>query len=130
VFLGDRDVFGEEILMTGAPQPIRVVFSARGGMVKGNVRDGADATILVLPNEDYLLSPGFIRITKCNPNGTFVAEHIRPGHYTVVALDRYERDALEDIAFVTRLRSLGTSITVSDGESVMLDLSVTAWPDL
>jgi hypothetical protein len=130
ILLGDRDILGQEIQLTGAPAPIRVVYAAKGGAVQGTVKSAAAAAVVLLPDDDYLLSPGFIRAVAPDPNGTFRFQNVRPGGYTILAFDRYEREALEDAAFVRGLRNAGLHVSVAGSETAAVEVGASQWPEL
>ncbi len=129
VWLGERNVMGQEVDLSPASPPIRVVYKAKAGRVRGTVEDGAGSVVYLLPQDESLLDVQFIRAAACDGFGRFEAGSLRPGDYYAFAFDRVEFDALTDPAFVRALAPRAVQVHVDEGGVGSVNLKVTPWPE-
>ncbi len=128
VRLGEGEVLGQEVELAPGSPPLRIVYRADGGSVRGTVQNGAGATVALLPTDPALLNPAFIRLEKCDSAGRFEVDGLRPGSYYALAFDRAEFDPLQNAAFVSSLTARANGVRVGPNEVAPLDLKLTAWP--
>ena len=129
VWLGERNVMGQEVDLSASSPPIRVVYRPKAARIRGTVEDGAGSVVYLLPQDETLLDPQFIRSTACDSFGRFEVGSLRPGDYYAFAFDRVEFDALTDPAFVRTLAPRAVRIHVDEGEIGAANLKVTPWPE-
>jgi hypothetical protein len=129
VMLGEQDVMNQEVdLAPGAP-PIRVNYRPKAGKAAGSVEACGEASIYLLPQDEAFLNQQFIRSGRCDGNGRFEIDSLRPGSYYALAFDRVDGAALSDPAFVRGLAPLAETFQVKQGETASVRLKVTPWPE-
>ena len=96
----------------------------------GLAKHGRGGTsIYVLPQDEAFLNQQFIRSGRCDGNGRFEIDSLRPGSYYAFAFDRVDGAALSDPAFVRGLAPLAETFQVKQGETASVRLKVTPWPE-
>jgi hypothetical protein len=130
VFLGGRDVLGQEFALAPGSPPLRVVFKADGGAVHGAVDQGEGAVVALVPADEALLDPLFISTTTAGDGGRYELTNLRPGEYRAFAFDRIgDADALTDPIFLRSLAASATAVRVEPGRATALDLKIVRWPE-
>jgi hypothetical protein len=130
VFLGGRDVLGQEFALAPGSPPLRVVFKADGGAVRGAVDQGEGAAVALVPADEALLDPLFISTTTAGDGGRYELSNLRPGEYRAFAFDRIgDADALTDPIFLRSLDASATTVHVEAGRATALDLKIVRWPE-
>jgi hypothetical protein len=130
VFLGARDVLGQEFALAPGSPPLRVVFKADGGSVRGAVDRGEGAAVALVPTDETLLDPLFISTTTAGEAGRYELANLRPGEYHAFAFDHIgDADALTDPAFLRSLAASATTVRVEPGRATALDLKIVPWPE-
>jgi hypothetical protein len=130
IFLGDRDVLGQEFTLGPGAPPLRVVFKSDGGTVRGAVDQGEGRAVALIPADESLLDAMFVATTQTGEGGRYEFTNVRPGEYRAVAFDHLgDPDALTDPIFVRSLSSWTTTVRVEKSQAVPLDLKVVHWPE-
>jgi protocatechuate 3,4-dioxygenase beta subunit len=106
---------------------VTVVISNRLPPVTGRVTDPGDAggPVLLVPADParWLEASGALRSARPDHSGRFRFEHVRPGEYLAVAVERMEAWQLNDPEFLHSVREKATRISVAE-EPVSVDLRV------
>ncbi|SPE31090.1 conserved hypothetical protein [Candidatus Sulfopaludibacter sp. SbA3] len=129
VLLGGRDVTGQEVELAAGAPPIRVVLKNDTGSVRGTVDQGDHATVVLAPRNTALIHLDGLAKTRCGPNGRFELNGLRPGDYFAWAFQRLDAEALRDPEFLRSLARSAVAVPVRSGETMMLELAITPWPD-
>lgn len=130
VWYGDREVTTQAIDIVNPPLPLRVVYRSGAARATGKVERGEGAWAVLVPQEEALRDAHqFIRRAKCDSDGRFSVESLRPGSYFAFAFDRVEPEVLEDVEFVRKLVSRAVRIELRHGETASLELRPQIWPD-
>jgi hypothetical protein len=110
---------------------IEVVLTRTAAEVAGTVQDtkGAaviDYVVVLFPPEadKWGWQSRYVRTARPDQTGRFVVTGLPAGGYLVVALDYLEPGQESDPEFLERLKSLGTSVRVGDGESKTITLKM------
>ena len=127
--LGENDVTGQGVELTPASPPLRIVYRAGAGRVRGTVENGGGATVVLLPRNEALLTNQFIRSAKCDGDGRYEIGSLKPGDYYLLAFPQADLTALEDPDFVRPLAAQAVSVQVDNGRVTPADLKVTPWPE-
>jgi hypothetical protein len=130
VYYGDTDVTAQAFQITNPPLTIRVVERRGAARVTGSVEDCAGGRVVLVPEDDSMR--GFVAHTKtarCDANGRFSMESLRPGGYYAFAFDRVHEEMLEDNAFVRRIAPGAARVELKHGETKNIELRRQAWPD-
>jgi hypothetical protein len=128
VQLGGRDVTGQAVDLMDGSLPIRVIYKANGGKVRGSVEHcGA---IMVVPKDPAERSRQMIPWARCDDSGKFGIGPLKPGDYYVVAFDRMpDDDAPTDPAFFDGILREAESVRVDAGQSTAVTLKLMALPE-
>lgn len=129
--VGERDVLGRDTVeIPNGALPLTITFRADGGTVRGTVEDCGTAKVVLIPQEQRLRIPVFMRQASCGAGGRFEIGAVRPGDYYVFAFDR--PPGVEDLFFGLGvdegLLRNGVRATVRPGEMTAVDLMVTVRP--
>ena len=129
VRLGERDVTDQELEIGAGAPPIRVIYRAGAGRVNGTVENGDGATVVLLPKEEALLTYQYVRSVKCDSQGRYELDGLRPGDYYALAFPNADLNTLEDPEFVRPLMGAAVAVRVDNGRVASVALKVTAWPE-
>jgi protocatechuate 3,4-dioxygenase beta subunit len=129
VLLGDRDVFGKPVDLNNGALRFRVVYEPNAGRVRGAVENGADRTVVLLPQDESMLDGQFIRTARCDAQGRFEVGSLKPGEYYAFAFDRIDYDALSDVQFVRNLVNSAVRVHVDADRAAEVELKTTSWPE-
>jgi protocatechuate 3,4-dioxygenase beta subunit len=129
VLLGDREVLGQPVDFAASPPPLRIILKPATGRVRGTVEDGGQATVVLLPKNEALLSNQFIRSTKCDGEGRYELGGVRPGEYYALAFPGADLFALEDRDFARALNGQAVSVHVDNDLVASVPLKLTPWPE-
>ena len=120
----DALVSGGVFIDSGA-QPLTVTYKYGGGTVHGMVEECGDGRAVLVPREPGFQLPQLIRQVKCDANGEFEIDFVRPGDYYAVAIagnglptwwSTVDQDSM--------LAKQGARITVRDGETSSAEVRV------
>jgi hypothetical protein len=126
VFLGDREVTGQEVVLNAASPPVRVVMKANPGTIRGTVDNGAGSTVLLAPQTS--VEPDALLAIQCGADGAFQIPGLPPGDYSIVAFDRVGREQGSSVQLSTILAA-AVRVRVDEGASATLQLPVNRWPE-
>jgi hypothetical protein len=110
---------------------VQVVITQKVSTVTGTVYDDRkqpvlDATVVIFPLDERLrgYQSRFIRAARPNQEGTFTVTAVPPGEYLAVALQALEDGQSGDPEFLASVEALGTRLTVEEGESETVTLTI------
>jgi hypothetical protein len=129
ILLGEQDVLNQEVDLGPGTPPLRIIYRSKAGKVRGTVENCGGAAVYILPQDEAFLNDQFIRSGRCDANGRFEIDSLRPGSYYAFAFDRVEGQALADAAFVRGLAAQAETFQVKQGETASVTLKVTPWPE-
>jgi hypothetical protein len=97
VSLGGQDVTASGFSVSGGTWSLDVVLSSAGATLEGAVVDSkdqpvSDAVVIALPSLENRASRDLFKKVSADQHGHFVLRGIRPGEYTVLALDELDED--------------------------------------
>ncbi|SPE40840.1 conserved hypothetical protein [Candidatus Sulfopaludibacter sp. SbA3] len=116
VQLGGRDVLGQKVDLMDGSLPIRVIYKANGGRVRGSVEHCGG--IMVVPKDLGERSRQMLPWTPCDESGRFDIGTLKPGDYYVVAFDRMpDDDSTADPAFFEGILRQAESVRVDGGQT-------------
>jgi hypothetical protein len=129
VLLAGREVLGQEVDLEPGSAPLRIVYKAGAGILRGTVEKGQATTIVLLPQSSQPPREwSLIRALRCRPDGTFEFGSVEPGDYYAWAFDRVDTRALLDPAIVASLLSSAATLKVQEGSTVSVELRAVHWP--
>lgn len=127
VLLGGTDITDQAVdLLPGSP-PLRVLFKRTQGAIRGQVANGAAASVLVVHKGARGLDRAVF--VPCQPDGSFGPLNVPPGNYFIAAFDRMDQRLQSDPALLEYLSSRGTAVTVTPTGPVSVELRATRWPE-
>ncbi len=135
VTAGTTDVMDVPLDFRGRERAsVRVVLTDRITQLTGTVRSDTPprgAGVLVFPADKakWTAPSRYVKTARAGDAGQFTIRAL-PGEerYLVVALDYLENGEHLDPAFLERVRPLGTSVLLADGEQTSLDLPLNPHP--
>jgi hypothetical protein len=109
---------------------LQVVITDKSTSLSGRVTDtrGAavtDVTVVILPSDDglWMYQSRFVRTARPDQSGQFQIQGLPPyDRYLAVPVQALENGQAGDPEFLARIRSLGTSFSLGEGETRALDL--------
>jgi hypothetical protein len=112
ITLGDREILGQITEFSSGSEPLRIVYRADGGSIRGTVENCGNATIAINPEDPAIQrgNMGFSRFAHCTADGHFEIRNLHPGRYYVS----------DDPSAINK----GTSVDVKAGETTTLELKV------
>ncbi|HXP84266.1 MAG TPA: carboxypeptidase regulatory-like domain-containing protein [Bryobacteraceae bacterium] len=130
VWLGDREVTGQQVDLSATSPPIRVVMKSNTGSIRGKVDRGTadDATrptVLVAPANAS--DPDILMAVECAGDGSFQIPGMPPGDYSVVAYDRVGTPIGAPVPFGSLLAP-ATRVRVEEGATASVQLQIHSWP--
>jgi hypothetical protein len=126
VFLGDREVTGQEVMLSATSPPVRVVMKANPGTIRGTVENGAGATVLLAPQTSP--EPDALLSIQAGSDGAFQIPGLPPGDYSIVAFDRLGTEQGSSVRVSTMLAA-ATRVRVDEGASASVQLTLNRWPE-
>jgi hypothetical protein len=127
--IGEQEVLGKDGIFASGMPALRVVYGSNAGSVRGTAAGCAGGPVIALPDEEELWNFRFIKRSACDARGRFEIVGLRPGSYTLVALDRIDGTGLDDLSTLRRLAAIGTHAQVEAGPPAIVELKRAAWPD-
>jgi protocatechuate 3,4-dioxygenase beta subunit len=130
VWLGDREVTGQEVELNATSPLIRVVMKSNTGSIRGTVDRGAAGsairpTVLVTPANAS--DPDILMAVECAVDGSFQIPGMPPGDYSVAAYDRIGTPIGAHVPLASVLAP-ATRARVEDGATATVQLQVHFWP--
>ena len=135
VTLDGDDITDQPIDVTGREAVSGIVITMTDKLtdVSGQVTDArgqalTDYVVVLLPAEavEPVVASRWIRMVRPNTNGRFQARGVRPGRYVAAAVESLEQGRQFAPEFQQRLRQGAREFSVREGESVTIDLRLTA----
>jgi hypothetical protein len=127
--LGSTDVLENGIRLLSAPStPLEIVIAARGGSLRGVVRNSSrttvpNATVVLVPEEMNRLRKDLFRSAVADAAGGYHIEGLPPGNYKLFAWEDVESQIWHDPAFMRVYEDMGKAVAVAEGSSQTVDLS-------
>jgi len=128
VTVGGRDVTDSGFSVSGGTWSLDLVLSSEGATIEGavvNAKDQPvpDATVVVVPNLEKRNHHDLFRKSTSDQHGHFQLQGVRPGEYTLMALDDLDED-YRDPDVLKPYEDRGQTIRVEKGERKGLLLKV------
>jgi hypothetical protein len=127
--LGTIDVLENGLRLVSPPvNPLEIVISARGGSLRGVVRDSiraavSNATVVLVPDEANRNRKDLFRSALADDSGSYHIDGLPPGNYKLFAWEDVEPQLWHDPAFVRAYEDLGRAVVVAEGSSQTVDLA-------
>jgi hypothetical protein len=125
--LGERDALTGPVEVVSGALPLRILYKADGGTLRGSVEECASSTVLLTPRDARLRRPEISRKTTCDQNGRYEIPGVRPGDYYALALES-DDSALTGTDLDQSLIGQAVEVTVRAGVASHADLRVIARP--
>jgi hypothetical protein len=129
--LGDTDVLNDGLSITVQPPdgPLVVVLATRPGAITGSAIDekqqpAPETTVVLAPDTEHRGRVDLFKTVVTDAMGHFRLDRVPPGNYKLFAWDDVENGAWLDGAFLSRYEDQGTRITVSEGGTNDVQLSL------
>jgi len=111
----------------GSPGAFEIVVSGSGARIDGAVRNergepASGASVVLVPDSAHSGNIGLFKETTADQNGHFTIRGIRPGDYTLFALDNVEPGAWWDPEFLGRFQDKGEKVKIGANGSERRDL--------
>jgi len=108
----------------GQAEPIELLLAGDGGMVSGSVQTSEPingATVLLIPDRT---SAGLVQSAALSGSGDFQFEQVRPGNYSLIALEKGDELEYQNPEALSRYLSRATQITVASKQQVQANLQL------
>ncbi|MBZ5581855.1 MAG: hypothetical protein LAQ30_06550, partial [Acidobacteriia bacterium] len=128
LMLDERDALDQPVDLGPKSPPIRVIYRAGGGFLRGSVENGARVTVALLPRGPGSERGVYIE-TQCDSSGRFEFDALRPGDYYAVAFREVNGNPLEDPVFLADIGAHAAAVPVQAGTVASLELRIARWPD-
>lgn len=125
IMVGGQDVLHQDIELSAATT-ITVVYKPNPGSIRGTVDQGDGAMVLLWPQGSSI--PPLVRAVQAGAHGSFEFTNIEPGDYSLLALDRIA-EAGGAPSFLLGAVAAGTHVSLQEGGSESVELTVTNWPE-
>jgi protocatechuate 3,4-dioxygenase beta subunit len=127
--LGGDDVLtnGVSISVGRTPGPLEIAINCAGAILEGSVADEefkpvTGANVVLVPDTERREMPHLFKTTTTDQYGGFSIRGIAPGEYKAFAWERIERGAYQDPEFLRRFEGDGKTVTVKEGERLVVQL--------
>jgi hypothetical protein len=136
VQIGGVNVADEPMIfggIDGSRGLVDVVFSTSGASIAGRVVDGGKEVgsyvLIVLPDDQSRWYAGsrYIKVARPGEGGGFTVGTLPPGDYWVTAVEAFDDGLLEDPQVLNDVRRRGRRLTLSPGEQLTTDVSLSGW---
>jgi len=127
--LGNIDVVDNGMRLVSPPStPLEIVIEARGGSVRGVVRNSSraavpNATVVLVPEEVNRHRKDLFRSALADASGGYHIEGLPPGNYKLFAWEDVESQIWHDPGFMRVYEDLGKAVAIADGSSQTVDLA-------
>jgi Carboxypeptidase regulatory-like domain len=120
VTVGGQDVTESGFSIAGGIWSLDIVLSSAGATIEGAVVDAKeqpvpDATVVIVPNIEKRNQRDLFKKSTSDQHGHFKLEGVRPGEYTLLALDDLDED-YRDPDVLKPYEDRGQTIRVEKGE--------------
>jgi hypothetical protein len=133
VMLNGRDITNTPIDVTGDVDDVRITMTDKLTTIAGRVTDSRGAAVpqyvvVVQPADEIeqALVGRYIRVMRPDTNGSFELRGLRPGRYLATAIEAMEQNRQFSPEFQKELRRGAREFTLKEGDSLTLDLRLTA----
>jgi protocatechuate 3,4-dioxygenase beta subunit len=126
VWLGEREITGQQIELNASSPPIRVVMNGKSGSIRGTLEHATKATVVVAPANAGDLD--VVIAVDCAADGSFQIPGMPPGAYSIAAYDRVN-DRIGSRISVATMLAPASRVRVEEGATATIQLSVNRWPD-
>ena len=126
VLLGDREVLGQVVELTEPAPPLRVLYNANTGSVRGVVEKGACDLIVLLSNP--ALPPFAGRAQPCKAGESFEILGVPPGDYYALAFDHVDQTSPPDLPYLMNFLPNAARLSIGKGPPPLIQLSITHLP--
>ena len=119
--LGDQDVLTEDMIIgPKTAAPLRIVVSARGGVLEGNVKqtsgeEAPRAIVLLAPAGRFSQVLSFYSTAVADETGRFKFKGLTPGSYKLYALEAMEYSAWQNPEFLKPFDSYTEKVEIKEG---------------
>jgi 5-hydroxyisourate hydrolase-like protein (transthyretin family) len=126
ITLGDREILGQTVEINSGSVPIRIVYKADGGTIRGTVEDCGSATIAVTPEDPAIErgNLGFAPFARCADDGHFEIHGLPPGRYYAFALPQLDDDKSAFWSSLPSLINKAVTVEVTAGQIATVELKV------
>ena len=135
VRMGVQETAGSVIdLSGGVGGPVEIVISAKGGQIKGTVKDAkqepaASALVVLVPDSSRRDQLHLFKQTPADQNGSFSLKGVPPGEYTLFSWESIEDGAWQDPAVLLKYEIDGTKVKVAQGGSETVQVKMISVAD-
>jgi hypothetical protein len=91
---------------------------------RGELAKDYTAVVFAQDREKWTGNPRYQNVGRPDQDGRFKISGLPPGEYYVVAVDRLEQGQSSDPEFLERVRSRAVSLSLREGETKTLELSL------
>jgi protocatechuate 3,4-dioxygenase beta subunit len=127
VMTGGRDVSDSGFNVSGGTVALDVVASGNGTSLDGivtthNREPLSNATVVLIPEVRYRSRSDFYRKTVTDQSGRFVLQGIRPGSYTLFALESLDGEEYSNPEFLKNYEGQGRALRLEESEHISLQI--------
>ena len=135
VYLDGQDVIDTPLDFNGVTRvdDVRLVFTDKVSQLTGLVRDQqgnllTDFTVIAFPFDETLWQPEsrHTKATRPDQNARYRIDGLPPGNYLLAAADAVQQGEWFDPRFLRRLRDTAMRLSLAEGETRDLDLTLNA----
>ena len=125
---GTRDVTNAGVRVSGDTQ-FQVVISAAAARLEGTATDADHkpvqrVTVVAVPDAEYRALSQYYGQSATDQHGNFTLRGVRPGRYTILALEDPEPSVWMDPEWFKRMESRGESVSLSENDRKQVQLRV------
>ena len=125
--LGDQDVLTEDMTIGPGDKVLRIVVSARGGVLEGHVKRSGEATsaiVLLAPAGRFSHVLSFYSQGIADETGHFKMEGLTPGTYKLYAFEALEYGAWQNPEILKPFESYGEKVEIGEGTNPPKELQI------
>ena len=128
-YYGSTNAMNEFHPAAGSDATLELVVSARGAHIQGTVMNSdslpvAGVWVALIPEEASGKLKRLFQSTRTGANGKFEFRGVAPGTYSLYSWDNVEEHEWDDPEFLKPFKTKSTSVTVAEGESKSVDLTL------
>lgn len=128
--LGDQDVLTEDMIIgPKTTAPLRIVVSARGGVLEGSVKrisgeDAARAIVLLAPAGRFSQVLSFYSTAVADETGRYKFTGLTPGSYKLYAFEAMEYGAWQNPEFLKPFDRYGEKVEITEGVNARKEIEL------